>query len=171
VVALDLCSVVALPAAAETLTKDAVISDLGVGPVRFGMTPEEATKAAGVALIGDPEAFSDDPGCYYVAAEGELGEVFTFMVSDGTLARISIYEQPAIANADGAHVGDSEQHVLELYKDTKVEDVPAEFGQGHYISTRNADGQHGYVFETAGKTVTGWRAGRYPEVEWVEGCY
>jgi hypothetical protein len=93
------------------------------------------------------------------------------MVSDGTIARISILEQPAIANADGVHVGDGEQRVLELYKDAKVEDVPVEFGAGRTISTRNADGQHGYVFETDGKTVTGWRAGRYPEVEWVEGCY
>lgn len=166
-----LCLAVALPAAAETLTLDSVISDQGVGPIRFGMTPEEATLAAGVPLVGDAESFSEDPSCYYVAAEGELGELFSFLVSDGKIARISVFAEPPIASAEGGYVGDSEAHILELYKDATVEDAPVEFGGGHIISVKSADGQHGYVFNTDGKTVTDWRAGRYPEVEWVEGCY
>jgi hypothetical protein len=160
-----------LPAAADPLTKESVISAEGVGPIRFGRTPEEAKQVAGVPLVGDAESFSDDPGCYYVAAEGELGELFTFLVSDGTIARISVFAEPPVATAEGGHVGDSEAHILELYKDAKVEDAPVEFGGGHIISTKSSDGQHGYVFTTDGTTVTDWRAGRYPEVEWVEGCY
>lgn len=161
----------AAPASAETLGMDSVISAEGVGPVRFGMTPEEAAQAAGVPLAGDAESFSEDPSCYYVAADGELGEIFSFMVSDGKIARIAVFAEPPIGTAEGAHVGDSEAHILALYKDARVEDIPVEFGGGHIISTKSADGEHGYVFYTDGATVTDWRAGRYPEVTWIEGCY
>lgn len=170
--ALALC-LAALPASAEPLSRDSVITPTAVGPVRIGMTAEEATAAAaaaGVALDGDPYELYEDGSCYYVVAEGDLSESFAFMVSEGEIARVDISGESPVASAEGARIGDTEQRVLELYKDAVVEEHPYQGPEGHYLRTRDAGGQHGYVFETDGKVVERWRAGRYPEIEWIEGC-
>jgi hypothetical protein len=167
---LAVLAAVAMPAAGEPLTKDSVVNEQGVGAIRIGMTPEEAGAAAGVVLTGDPYELYDDGSCYYLIPEGELAETFGFMVSEGTVARIEITGESPVANAQGARIGDSEQRLLEIYKDAIVEEHAYEGPEGHYVRTKDAGGQHGYVFETDGKVVTRWRAGRYPEIEWIEGC-
>jgi hypothetical protein len=168
--ALGVSVAAALPAAAEPLTKDTVVNEQGVGPIRIGMAPKEAGKAAGVTLQGDPYELYEDGSCYYVIPEGELSGAFGFMVSEGTIARIDISSDSSAANAEGVRIGDSEQHLLELYKDAVVEEHPYQGPEGHYVRTKDAGGQHGYIFETDGKVVERWRAGRYPEIEWIEGC-
>jgi hypothetical protein len=167
---LGLSIAAALPAAAEPLSKDSVVTEQGVGPIRIGMTPEEASQAAGVTLAGDPYELYDDGSCYYVIPEGDLSQTFAFMVSEGTIARVDVWVGSGAANAEGVRVGDSEAHLLKVYRGAVVEQHAYEGPEGHYVRTRDASGRHGYVFETDGKVVENWRAGRYPEIEWIEGC-
>ena len=93
-----------------------------------------------------------------------------FTTCTGTLARVDVWENTGIATEQGARIGDSEQKILELYPGATVEPHAYEGPEGHYVRTRDAGGGHGYVFETDGQKVTRFRAGRYPEVEWIEGC-
>jgi hypothetical protein len=168
--AFGLCTTAALPAAAELLTRDSVVDEQGVGPIRIGMTPEAAGKAAGINLLGDPHELYEDGSCYYVLPEGPLGEVFAFMVADGTIARVDVWVGSPATNAEGVRIGDGEQHLLQLYEGAVLEQHPYQGPEGHYVRTRDAGGQHGYIFETDGSKVENWRAGRYPEIEWIEGC-
>jgi hypothetical protein len=160
----------AVPASGEALTPAAPVTEIGVGPIRFGMTPAEAEAAAGMPLPGDPYELYEDGSCYYVTPEGEAS-VFGFMVSDGTIARVDIWETAEVATAEGVRIGDTEASVLALYADrATVEPHAYAEPEGHYVKTVTADGVHGYVFETDGTIVTAYRAGRYPEVAYIEGC-
>jgi hypothetical protein len=159
----------AAAASAEPLSLASPVEMRGVGPVRIGMTPKEASKAAGIALPGDPYELYEDGSCYYVVPEGDV-DAFGFMVADGKIARVDVTDTTAVATAEGARIGDSEQHILELYPGAAVEPHAYEGPEGHYLKTRDADGAYGYVFETDGQKVTRYRAGRYPEVEYIEGC-
>jgi hypothetical protein len=169
-VAVLVAACAALPAAGEALTPATPVTETGVGPIRFGMTPAEAEAAAGMALPGDRYELYEDGSCYYVTPEG-AASVFGFMVSDGTIARVDIWETAEVATAEGARVGDTEARVLELYAGrATIEPHAYAEPEGHYVKTRTAHGAHGYVFETDGQVVTAYRAGRYPEVEYIEGC-
>lgn len=84
-------------------------------------------------------------------------------------ARVDIWgENAGIATAENARLGDSEAAVLALYPDATVEEHAYDGPEGRYLKTRS--GEHGYVFETDGQRVTAFRARRYPELEWIEGC-
>jgi hypothetical protein len=61
--------------------------------------------------------------------------------------------------------------VIEFYKGrTKVEPHEYMAPEGHYVLVLGPDGKAQLVFETDGGKVVAYRAGRQPEVEWVEGC-
>ena len=64
------------------LTSGSTLDLRGLGPVRVGMTPAEATAAAGVPIVVPPDAAS----CSYASVEGGPEGVL-FMVVDGRIAR------------------------------------------------------------------------------------
>jgi hypothetical protein len=72
----------------------------------------------------------------------------------------------------GAGVGDSEARVLALYQGRiRVEPHKYTGPEGHYlVVSRPADTLYLIIFETDGKRVERYRAGRRPAVEFVEGC-
>jgi hypothetical protein len=69
--------------------------------------------------------------------------------------------------AEGARVGDTEARIKQLYRG-RVTVEPHKYIDGHYLIVGNK--KSAIIFETDGKKVLMIRAGRYPEVEWVEGC-
>lgn len=144
-----------------------VVTGDGYAGVKFGMTVAQAEAALGDKLkaIGEGEG-----NCSYVEPQGAHKGAL-FMVVDGTIARIDVQETDKIVTDTGAKVGDSEQHVLGLYKGrTRVEEHQYLGPEGHYLLVLGPDGKAQIVFETDGKAVVSYRAGRQPEVEWVEGC-
>ena len=141
----------------------------GFAGVKFGMKVAEAEKALGhkLAALGTDAAEGD---CSYVEPVGAYTGL-AFMVIGGTIARVDVQETDKIVTDTGAKVGDTESHVLELYKGrTKVEPHHYTGPEGHYVLVLGGDGKAQIVFETDGGKVVGYRAGRQPEVEWVEGC-
>ena len=70
------------------------------GPVKFGMTPTEASKLLGVPLSLGRESDEDDMACHYIFPNGQPGNI-GFMVEDGRITRIDIYSDK-IAAIDGA---------------------------------------------------------------------
>jgi hypothetical protein len=138
------------------------VSSDGYHGVRFGMTPAEAAAAYGAPLAPAAPVPERERGCYYVTASGAPG----FMVVDERVARLDVRE-PGILTDANVGVGSLEFEVLAAYGE-RAEVSPHKYTDGHYI-TIDA-GEHSLVFETDGTRVTRYRAGREPEVQWVEGC-
>jgi hypothetical protein len=93
------------------------------------------------------------------------------MFVDGTLARVQVDTSTA-STAAGVGVGDSEPRVRQVYG-ARVRTMPHKYTDGHYLVVPRGTGQDSVfrlVFETDGRRVTRLRGGRFPEVEWVEGC-
>jgi hypothetical protein len=113
------------------------------------------------------------PQCDFVfpAVGAGIPDGVSVMVVKGKVARIDV-DTGAVTTEDGVKVGDSEQKVQSVYDgDVQVEPHKYITG-GHYMTVLGDSTSAGkaIVFETDGKKVTSFRAGRLPEVKWVEGC-
>lgn len=139
------------------------ISAGGFGPVKTGMTVKQASKALKLKMFttdGDPPS-----GCRYFRAGRRLPNI-SFMVLEGGVARVDTTIR-TYRTAEGARVGDTEAQIKRLYRGRlKIE--PHKYIDGYYLIV--GDAKSAIIFETDGKKVLVIRAGRYPEVEWVEGC-
>jgi hypothetical protein len=135
--------------------------------VRFGMTLAEARAAYGVPLLPLAPILDPELGCYFVSAHG-LADAPHWMVFDGRVVRIDVRSPGLLADA-GVGVGSLESDVLAVYG-ARAQVSPHKYTgpAGHYVTVDA--GEHAIVFETDGTRVTRYRAGRKPEVTWVEGC-
>lgn len=139
-----------------------VITFKTFGPVKVGMTVSKASKALGVRL-----RTTDQGTCRYFNTNDRFQDV-GFMVNDGTVARFDVSKR-GFATDKGAKVGDSEARIKRLYKGHYT--VSKHFyPDGHYIEVEMKGRKFSIIFETDGKHVTYIRAGRSPEVGYVEGC-
>ena len=145
------------------------INFLGYGPIRVGMTLSEASQAGGRAF-GEPLMGSVECD-YFLFADDTVRGSAHFMVVNGQIARVDVNDS-SIATAEGARVGDTEQRIMGLYPG-RVSVQPHKYSDGHYLvvaPASPADSGHNIIFETDGQKVMTYRAGRLPEVEYVEGC-
>ena len=145
------------------------VSDSGAGVLRIGMSREELARERGEAAASSASAGS---GCTYLPIPGLPTGMRTMWVA-GTLARIEILTAE-LPTDRGARVGDSGARIDSLYG-ARATTMPAKYDPlGSYIVVRpagGADTARRIVFETdSTRHVTRYRAGREPEVEWVEGC-
>lgn len=141
----------------------------GYGPIHAGMTLAEAA-ASGVGRFGELMMGSEE--CDYVLFTGDTirGNAHV-MVVHGRIARVDISDS-TISTAEGARIGDPEQRIHELYPG-RVRVEPHKYTDGHYLVVTPgapADSGHAIIFETDGQNVTTYRAGRQPEVRYIEGC-
>jgi hypothetical protein len=131
----------------------------GIGPVEAGLPL--------AAVLPDT---STVPGCRVVRS-GMLPNGASLLVVDDVIARVQV-ESGAARTAEGVRIGDSEARVKEVYGD-RVTVTPHKYVLGHYLTVAPAtpaDSGFRLLFETDGQRVTSYRAGRLPEVGWVEGC-
>ena len=114
-------------------------------------------------------AGADTASCRYVQWRGAPPGV-RVMVEGGRIARVDV-DSAGVRTAGGAGIGDTEDEVQRLYSG-HVSVTPQKYVDGHYLTvTPNAaDSGYAIVFETSGGKVTRFRAGRRPQVEYVEGC-
>jgi hypothetical protein len=94
------------------------------------------------------------------------------MLIDDVIARIDV-DDPSVLTAEGAHVGSTEAEIMSLYG-SNLTVAPHKYeANWHYLTVADSNpARRGlrYVFETDGQTVKSYRAGRLPEVEFVERC-
>lgn len=149
---------------AATRNPSAVRVD-GVGPLRVGMAAADARKSLGL-----PASAGAGTGCGYLAGASATALHANVMLGGDTVVRFDIRDT-SIATVEGARVGDSEARVKSLYGG-RVSVQPHKYvAGGHYlVVTDPAHPGDRLVFETDGKVVTQFRAGRTPEVMNVEGC-
>lgn len=143
------------------------VTERGIGPLRAGMTIPEASAALGGALV--VPAGADTASCGYVQWRGGPPGV-RLMVASGRIARVDV-DTGAVRTAAGAGIGDTEDQIQRLYAG-HVSMAPQKYTEGHYLTVTPsaADSSFAIVFETSGGRVTRFRAGRRPEVEYVERC-
>lgn len=166
--AVPITTTTTLPANPNISTDDTVTTG-GLGPVRIGMNPQEANVAVGYALAVDQFISGN---CYYLSPEPVIDDV-GFMVNNGTIARVDIYGND-VTTRSGARVGMTEQQILDLFGE-KIQESPHEYITGGkyliFVPVDDRDKDFRVVFETdANGIVVTYRAGRVPEVLWIEGC-
>jgi hypothetical protein len=159
---------VIMPASGQSqLTPTSKVAINGIGPIRVGMTIQQAEASARTRLLSQGGKLGN---CWYVKPQGGPRDI-SFMVISGQIARVDIDGNSRITTISGAKIGDSEDRIKSLYA---VRITPHEYVRGgHYLTfipTDTSDRQYRMVFETDGKRVKLIRAGRLPEVEYVEGC-
>ena len=144
------------------------MSEQGVGPLKIGMTLAAARAATGGKLSAPPAA--DTAECGFAQwPSGPAG--LRMMTAKGRIVRVDV-ESGSTTTAAGARIGDTEARINTLYPG-RVDTTPSKYASGHYLtikSSPSAEGGNRLIFETDGRKVTRYRAGRMPEVGYVEGC-
>lgn len=135
------------------------------GPIPLGLELDDARDAAAVGIDGPvpPE------GCGYASIR-RRGEGLGLMVVDGRLVRVDVSPPADVATERGARIGDTAERIHALYGE-RLEARPHKYTDGQYlIASPPGGGPYRIVFEVEDGRVQTYRAGRVPEVEWVEGC-
>jgi hypothetical protein len=154
--------------AARDTVSDLALSEEGLGQLQIGMTLAEAVN---MGLVNErPDMKS---ACDFVFPAVGAGIPFgvNVMVVKGKIARIDV-DTGTVTTEDGVKIGDTEDKVKSVYGD-ELQVQPHKYIEGgHYMTVKGDSASAGMaiVFETDGKRVTMFRAGRVPEVQWVEGC-
>jgi hypothetical protein len=164
-------TVAAAPAPKDSASPDSsaswTVDAKGIGPVRAGMTLAELSKAAGEPLR---PAYDINETCDYVKPQF-LPKGVTVMILEDSVGRIDVTEK-GVLTKEGVGIGDAESRVLSVYG-PRAQVQPHKYTgpTGHYVIIEQpGDTLHRIVFETDGKVVERYHAGRRPAVDLVEGC-
>ncbi len=153
--------------AQRKLTEKWKLSLNSIGPIQVGMSVEEAEKAAGIKLT---QSYNKE--CSYVRPEGNDYDLL-FIVTDNRIARIDVREESRITTGSGIGIGDADEQIQALYPG-QIKVTPHKYDpKGEYLTfvpKNSSEADYRIVFETKRNRVTSVRAGKLPEVEWVEGC-
>lgn len=145
----------------------------GMGPLRVGMTFDEARAALGgdLRMNDDNPQHPEGPGRCDYPRSARLPAGVRVMVQEQHLVRVEV-DSGMVATAEGARIGDTETRIQQLYPQ-RVTVEPHKYTDGHYLVVRGpaaADTAQLLVFETDGRVVQRFHAGQVPQVRWVEGC-
>jgi hypothetical protein len=154
--------------AAHDSISDLALNEEGLGQIQIGMTLDDAVN---MGLLNERPDLKVDCDFVYPAVGAGVPDGVSVMVIKGKIARIDV-DTGAVTTEDGAKIGDTEERIKSIYGDD-VQVEPLKYIEGgHYMTVvgDSASAGNALVFETDGKRVTRFRAGRLPEVKWVEGC-
>jgi len=147
---------------------DVALNEDGLGPIQVGMT---LTDAVNMGILNENPNMKKECDFVFPAVGAGVPDNVGVMIVKGEVARIDV-DTGSVTTEDGAKIGDTEEKLKSIYDgDLQIEPhkyVPG----GHYMIVMGDSASAGkaIVFETNGKVVTNFRAGRLPEVKWVEGC-
>jgi hypothetical protein len=147
---------------------DLALTEDGLGQLQIGMT---LTEAVNMGLLNERPDMKPACDFVYPAVGTGIPMDVGVMIVKGKVARIDI-DTGSVATEEGVKIGDTENRVKSAYGDELGERPHKYIEGGHYLILKGDSASAGkeIVFETDGKRVTMFRAGRLPEVEWVEGC-
>ena len=141
------------------------ITPLGVGDIRFGMPLADVENA-----LGHPFEWEEVlGGCGHGTPKG-WADGMQLMVYDGVVPRVDVWRGEG-RTEDGFGIGTREAELLKFFGENAEIGPHPYVDEGHYVTVPwREDTIFRYIFETEGDTVTSFRAGRLPEVRWIEGC-
>jgi hypothetical protein len=141
----------------------ATVGAAGFGALRFGMSRDEAEQAAGVAFDGA----TSGNACEQLRSAGQPAIAYLF--EGDKLQRIDV-KTPGVMADGGGHVGMQVDDIRTLYAGKLTEQPHKYVKGGLYLKVAGKD-DSGLIFETdANGTVTSFRAGIAPALDYVEGC-
>jgi hypothetical protein len=144
------------------------LNEDGLGPIQVGMTLVDAVN---MGVLNENPNMKKECDFVFPAVGAGVPDNVGVMIVKGKVARIDV-DTGSVTTEDGAKIGDTEEKIKTIYDgDLQIEPHKYVTG-GHYMIVMGDSASAGkaIVFETNGKTVTNFRAGRLPEVKWVEGC-
>lgn len=157
-----------------------LVSTAGFGPVRLGMTIQEAANAAEVSFVASPLTQSAE--CqYYLPENFDVAQAkrtdpidgIGLMVVNDQVIRIDIWPGSPVRTLSGLGIGSTIDDVESAY-DEQIEVTAHPYTDGSYLTlTPEASGSNLFslVFETDKEgVVTQFRTGQLPAVTWPEGC-
>jgi hypothetical protein len=154
--------------AARDSVSDLALNEDGLGQIQVGMNLSDAVN---MGLLNENPTMRKECDFVFPAVGAGIPDGVSVMVVNGKVARIDV-DTGSVTTEDGAKIGDTEDRLKTIYNgDLQVEPHKYIDG-GHYMTVLGDSASAGkaIVFETDGKHVTSFRAGRLPEVKWVEGC-
>lgn len=185
-----ICTMVALALASlpfvaqARLNEQSKVALRGIGPIQVGMTVAAAETAARIQLV-EKGGRAGMGGCYYLSAKTDLQNLAFMVISErednrvernkDRIVRVDVYKGSRITTLSGAKIGDRESRIKSLYPG-QIKVTPHEYtgdSGGNYLTFMPkdvVDRNYRLIFETLNGRVTQYRAGKLPEVEYVEGC-
>jgi hypothetical protein len=150
-----------------TATSPPVLEPDGYGPVRVGMTVQQASKALGVRLkIYTDDDLNADTCTYADRTDGHDGHV-SYMVQRHKITRIDVVGV-GVKTKFGIGVGSTNVAVKAAYKHMTVK--PNIYSDEPQFEWKTTSEKYGLIFETEKGRVVRMRGGKYPSVTYVEGC-
>ena len=142
----------------------ASVTERGIGPLGVGMTVAQAR--------GVLPGFSvpTDKGCEYARGAG-LPAGVGVMVEDGIVVRFDV-DSGTVPTAAGVRVGDPALRIRFVYG-ARVTSAPNKYTSEQDFTVRSSDARdttHELIFETLKDTIVRYRAGKRPQVRYVERC-
>jgi hypothetical protein len=154
--------------AGHDTVSDLALNEDGLGQIQIGMTLDDAVN---MGLLNENPNMNTHCDFVFPAVGAGIPDGVSVMVVNGKVARIDV-DTGAVTTEDGVKIGDSEDRVKSVYGDELTVEPHKYVEGGHYMTVMGDSASVGkaLVFETDGKHVIMFRAGRLPEVKWVEGC-
>jgi hypothetical protein len=157
------CAALCVPLAA--LAGDWTLRMDGIGPLTLGLRYDAANRLVGGTLHRE-EWSSDTDACYY-ASIGNHPDVL-LMFADGALRRVDVMRE-GVPTAEGIAVGDTVRRVFEVYPGVASE-PDAYDDREHYLTVRSRNTGLALRFATHEGRIASFHAGRWKEVQYIEGC-
>lgn len=136
------------------------------GPIRFGAPAAEVMRA-----LGDSTTRVPTTGCdYWRPATAPPG--MRFMIENGSVVRADM-DSAGVETGEGIGIGSAESAIRAAYGQhltVQLHKYQWEAGWKYFIYLPADDSLNAIVFETDGKTVRTFRAGRRPQVQYAERC-
>jgi hypothetical protein len=150
---------------AQKVTSKSLINFDSIGEIKIAMTVQRAEEVSGLQLLPITSSGLINEGCYYVEPQvnAQLERV-RFMVIIDAIATIEVSRNYTLATVNGAQVGQSIDQVKAIYSKNLVT-------KDNTLIYTPPKKKFRIVFETDRDQITGYRAGRLPEVDYANGCF
>ena len=136
--------------------------------MKIGMTVRQAERAGRASLVRQGPRLGN---CRYVRPRNRRIRA-SFMLIRDRIVRVDVFRR-GIETPSGFTVGSLEQNVREEFRG-RLRITRHEYVRGGYylefVPRDRTDAGRRVIFETNGERVTYIRAGKLPQVRYVEGC-
>lgn len=149
---------------------DAVVTLRAVGPIRIGMTVDEASAETGVTLRRDFGRQASG-SCYY-ATPGAAMRGVSIMVVDDLIARIDIDSPSDIATRSGVRIGSTASNLREVYPNNiqNANDAVLDGEAMAFVPNDDFDADFRIYFEIEDGQIARYRVGVKPAIDYLRGC-
>lgn len=138
----------------------------GIGPLKIGMSFDDANRASGSTLKRTPPNLRGSVSCDFIPVRRHPGLALMFI--DERLARVDVFGH-ANRTLHGIRVGDAVQSVFSAYPNLEVEPHAYEENE-KYLTTTSGDGALALRFETRDGKISQFYAGEEKPVHYIENC-